>query len=155
MNKTFIITLLGATFCISSAAMAAPMMWYNPVNGGIYFTNDHTGPLANMSVISSTGSLKTASSLLNIPGAVKDDSELPFAFTYLGLPVGQSFAGNIVQPGTPISDIRYEYRLNSLLEPLKRGVICDLSCPEPSSCLLAMATMYTLSMISRRVHRRR
>ncbi|MBA4106355.1 MAG: hypothetical protein C0485_11405 [Pirellula sp.] len=135
MNKTIIIAVLTIAACgLSSTALSAPTVSYNPANGGIWFQNDTGAPLANASILSTSGKLKTASSLLDIPGAYKDDSELPFAFTYLGLPVGLSFAGYIVQPGSQCSDLQFEYRTSSLTGPLIQGG--GFCFPEPSSCAM-------------------
>jgi len=159
MNKTVAIAALAVAACgLSSTAWSAPLMWFDPVTGGIYFHNDHSGPLANMSVISASGNLLDASQLLDIPGTVKDDTELPFAFTYLGLPVGYSFAGNIVKSGGGWGDIRYEYRLNSLLEPLIRGAVPDLGdprFPEPTSCVMAAMSVSAIIATARRARGRR
>jgi hypothetical protein len=67
MKKALIIAALIGAFCIPSAASAAPLMTYNPADGSIYFKNDHTGPLANLSVVSSSGSLRSKSWLRDIP----------------------------------------------------------------------------------------
>lgn len=143
MNKTEIIAALAIAACgFSSTASAVPTVWYNPANGSIHFNNDHAGPLAHISFFSDSGSLRDASWLLDIPGAVKDNSELPFTFTYLGLPVGVTYAGNIVQPGTPITDLRYRYRLDSFLEPISQGVWFLI--PEPTSCTLAVMSALAL-----------
>ncbi|MBA4106357.1 MAG: hypothetical protein C0485_11415 [Pirellula sp.] len=150
MKNSLIIAVLVAGACASSAS-AVPTVWYNPANGSIHFNNDHAGPLAHISFISESGSLRDASWLLSIPGAVKDNSELPFAFTYLGLPVGVTYAGNIVQPGTPISDLHYQYRLDSFLEPISQGVWFLI--PEPTSCTLGVMSALALVGTARCVRR--
>jgi hypothetical protein len=150
MNKTVIIAALAIAACgLSSTALSAPVAWYNPANGGIWFQNDSGAPLANASVLSAGGKFKAGSHLLDIPSATKDDSELPFAFTYLGLPVGQSFAGYVVQPGTPCWELFFEYRTGSLLGPLiQGGDLCPF--PEPSSCALAAMSAVALLGTARR-----
>jgi len=144
MRKIFALLAVAVVAVAANVASAAPVAWYNPINGGIYFQNDHTGALANASVISTAGNFKAASDLLSIGSSVKDDSELPFAFTYLGLPQGQSFAGSIVKPNTPVSDLKFEYRLNSLLEPLVQGVVVEI--PEPAT--LAMAGLGLIGIVA-------
>ncbi|MBA4106356.1 MAG: hypothetical protein C0485_11410 [Pirellula sp.] len=137
MNKTVIIAALTIAACgLSSTVRAAPAVSYNPVNGGIWFHNDTGAPLANVSILSLSGNLKSASFALNIAGATKDDSELPFALTYLGLPVGQSFAGYVVQPNTNCFSMSFEYRTASLIGPPIRGTMCM---PEPSSWAMIAA----------------
>jgi len=149
MNKTVVIAALAIAACgLSSTAWSAPVIEYDQVSGSIYFRNDTGAPLANASILSTSGKLKTASSLLDIPGAVKDDSELPFAFTYLGLPDGLSFAGYIVQPGTPCHDLHFEYRTSSLTNPLIQGG--GLCLPEPSSCAMAAMSVVALLGTARR-----
>ncbi|MBA4106354.1 MAG: hypothetical protein C0485_11400 [Pirellula sp.] len=154
MNKTIIIAAVAIAACGPSCSVwAAPFAWYNHANGGIWFTNDSGAPLANASVISLSGKLKTSSDWLGIAGARKDDSELPFAYTYLSLPVGQTFAGYVVQPGTHCSELTFEYRTGSLTGPLIQVTnLCIF--PEPSSGLLAATTMCALSVVSRRLSRR-
>jgi hypothetical protein len=148
MNKILNVIAFAAAVCICHSAWAAPMVWYNPANGSIHFNNDHAGPLAHISFFSESGSLRDASWLLDIPGAVKDDSELPFVFTYLGLPKGVTFAGNVVQPGTPFSDLRYQYRLDSFLEPISTGVWFLI--PEPTSCTMVVMSALALVGTARR-----
>jgi hypothetical protein len=152
MNKAFAFAVLAAAFCAPSPAWSAPTGFYNPFNGAIYLQNDHSGSLANFSVFSKSGSFRDASWLNSLPGATKDDSELPFVFTYLGLPVGQSFVGYIVKPNTPVTDFYFEYRRNSLLEPLTRG---DFIFPEPSSCTLAAMSALAFAGTARRARGRR
>jgi len=149
MNKTVVIAALAIAACrLSSTAWSAPVIEYDQVSGSIYFRNDTGAPLANASVISLNGKLKTSSDLLDIAGATKDDSELPFAFTYLGLPVGQTFAGYIVQPGADCSELTFEYRTGSLTGPLiQGGDLCPF--PEPSSYAMALMSALAFAGIAR------
>jgi hypothetical protein len=153
MKNSLIIAVLVVGSCVSLAS-AAPNVVYHPATGAIHFYNDHTGPLANISILSTSGNLRDASQLLDIPGAVKDDSELPFAFTYLGLPVGHTFAGYMATPGTYPSDLSFEYRLNSLLEPLISNV--ELLLPEPSTAALTVVSALAVgATVGRSVRRRK
>lgn len=84
--------------------------------------------------------------MLNIAGTEKDDSELPFAFNLLGLHVGLSFAGNIVQPGQYFFEMTFEYRTTSLTDPLLQYPV---GMPEPSSARLVGTIIGALATVSR------
>ncbi len=120
---------------LSSVAGAAPSVVYNYVTGKFWIINDSGGSLANASLLSFGGNLTTPSAMLSIPGTVKDDSEFPFALTYLGLPPGTHNTGFVIMPGTSPSDLTFEYRVKSLLEPVTLGT--GIVTPEPSALALA------------------
>ena len=130
MRKLLALVAFVAVLGIASVSQAVPVAIYDAVTGTIKFQNDTGVALANASIISTAGSFKSAADLANIAGTTKDDSELPFAFTYLGLPNGNSSAGAIVTLGTPISDLKFEYRVASLLEPITVGQVVI---PEPAT----------------------
>jgi hypothetical protein len=130
MRKLLALVAFVAVLGIASVSQAAPYAIYDAVTGTIKFSNDTGGVLANASIISTAGSFKSAANLASIPGTVKDDSELPFAFTYLNLPNGDSSAGAIVNLGTAMSDLKFEYRVASLLEPITVG---EIRIPEPAT----------------------
>ncbi|MBA4106358.1 MAG: hypothetical protein C0485_11420 [Pirellula sp.] len=149
MNKFLSIAALATVSLMPTAAMAAPLAWLVPTpNGGaVYFRNDTGAALPNASLISQSGLLKDAFSLLAIPGTIKDDSEFPFAYTYLNLPVGDHFTGYTVKPGTPLVDLTFQYRIGSITSPL---ISQSLDIPEPSSCLLAATATLAFTAAFRR-----
>ena len=102
---------IATALVVASPATAAQVKWYyNPVTGGIQLENNLNEPLFTISVISRSGSLTTASAMLNIAGAIKDDSEFPFGFTYLLFPKGRHSVGNVVKPSTSFQDLIVRYR---------------------------------------------
>lgn len=144
MRKILALLSVFSMIAVANVASAAPVAWYNPGNGGIYFKNDSGAALANASILSLSGKLKTAADLLAINGATKDDSELPFAFTYLGLPAGDSFAGSIVAPGTLGTEMTFEYRTGSLTGPLLQGEL--ITVPEPAT--IAMGGLGLIGVVA-------
>ena len=134
----FVILCLAVVFSLSASrvAMAAADMHYDQNTGMIWIHNNTGGALASASLISRDGLLTTPSAMLSIPGTTKDDSEFPFALTYLGVPVGFYQVGLVVQPRIwGAGDLRFEYRERSLLEPVSLGEIFFV--PEPSTLALA------------------
>ncbi|MBA4106360.1 MAG: hypothetical protein C0485_11430 [Pirellula sp.] len=146
MSKHLTFVVFVAAALIQSVAAAA-FGWYNPVNGNIHISNGTGAPLAHVSIISVSGKLTNASLMASIQGATKDDSEFPFAYTYLNFPVGTHDTGNTVQPGTPVTALSIEYRTASLFGPLLKGYFVE---PEPSSCLLALTSAVAFSGTIRR-----
>lgn len=137
MSKCFSFAALAAISLMPTAVLAAPLAWLVPTpNGGaVYFRNDTGAALPSASLISESGLLKDAFSLLTIPGTIKDDSEFPFAYTYLNLPVGDHFTGFTVKPEAPLEDLTFRYRVGSITSPL---ISQSLDTPEPSSIAMAM-----------------
>jgi hypothetical protein len=113
--------------------------------------NDTGAPLANASILSASGRLTDASFMADLPGATKDGSEFPFAYTYFKFPTGLHNTGKTVQAGVSGADLRFEYRTTSLLNPLIQGVF---GFPEPSSCTLAAMSALAFSGTVRRCARR-
>lgn len=119
---------------VADVAVAAPQYFYNPGNGNIYVSNDLEGPLNNLSVLSASGHLTNPSQMLDLPGALKDDSEFPDALTYLNFPQGMWLLGAVVQPGTPVGDLTVRYRLPGQSTGPNRVILPGW--PEPTSAVL-------------------
>ncbi|MBA4106359.1 MAG: hypothetical protein C0485_11425 [Pirellula sp.] len=143
--------LVVAAAFVPAVAAATPWAFYNPANGNIHIMNDTGAPLANASILSASGRLTNASFMADLPGATKEGSEFPFAYTYLKFSTGLHNAGKTVQPGVPTSDLRFEYRTASLFDPLIQGFF---GIPEPSSCTLAALSALALTGTVRRCARR-
>jgi len=137
--------VMALTLCTIPSISSAATALYTPWAGQIFFVNNDSVPLANATLTSQSGRLTSASAMLSIPGTVKDDSEFPFAYTYLNLPVGYRFTGYTVQPRTPVDDLEFEYRVGSLLAPLQNGGVVVM--PEPTSmALIACGAMGFVSL---------
>jgi hypothetical protein len=121
MKRICLVAFL-ATLAMPSISQGAPKASYNPTTGEITIVNDSNSALAHVTVLSASGKLvDTPSSLASIPGAVKDDADLPFAFTYLNFPVGEFSTGLTGKIGITRPDYTFEYRIGSLRNPLIRG----------------------------------
>jgi len=145
MRKILALAVVASVMGFAGVASAAPKAVYDMATGNVKFVNDSGAALANATLISTAGTFKAAADLLDIPTAVKDDSELPFAYTYLGLPNGESNTGNIVTPGTALADLHFEYRTTSLLTPIIQGTV-ELAVPEPAT--LAMAGLGLVGVVA-------
>lgn len=128
-------------------ATAVPCFRYNPANGNIKITNDLG--FSSFAFILKSGSTGLGqpgfgNAILSagntVPGTVVDSADLPGNLVWLYFPVGTFDIGNIIVPGTPISDLSLDYIDSPFLSspiPWKAGG----SCPEPASAaLVALAT---------------
>jgi energy-converting hydrogenase Eha subunit F len=147
------ILVLAAVFSLltSCVAMAAPHALYTTTTGNIQFVVDENPPAPlHMSLISD-GILTNASSLLSIPGTIKDEYEFPYNFTYLNMPQGIWSTGNTVVAGTPVDALYLEYSYHplGLLGPIiyYRGEIVVV--PEPAALMLAIAGIASFVLASR------
>jgi hypothetical protein len=142
MSRFILIVALFGSLLLPGLAGAFPNVIYNPATGSLRFTNDTSKPLAAMYIISESHAL--TGSPLSIPGAILDSADLPYGLTYLNLPPGDHNVGNVVEPGTPISDLSGFFYLHTLLSrPYPVGT------PEPSSALLVTLGGLTLTQLAR------
>ena len=137
---------------LHSAAYAVPRGMYHPASGAIFLSNDTGGDLAHISVLSAGGNLRTDPALYaSFPGAIFDSGDLPGAFTYLSFPeVGLfspgSYVGNVVVPGTPLSDLSGYYRSSFLDPPQPLGFVWS----EPTSSAIGAVGALAFVSLSRR-----
>ena len=163
MKAQCIISLIVAALIPSIAADVAQAQdqnvagfYYN--DGRIRIYNGTDSPLAHLTVISMTGDLRDASTMIDLPGAIKDDSEFPFAFTYLNFPVGYVDLGPVAKAelggiGTfpdwiPVSyqKLHLQFRTGSLLFPLQSKPFVF---PEPGICPLVGVAILGLATTNR------
>lgn len=137
----------------ASVASAAPMVFYNPITGGISMSNDTAAPLAVFYVLSSGNNLTTdANQFASLGGAVFDSGDLPAGFTYLNFPKTNGwsgvFVGNVVKPGTNAGDLSaYFYRTFAPGAVPERVLFPE---PEPTTAILvAMAAAPFISLCRR------
>ncbi len=132
MTKPYfaLMTFFGLFF--ADSVQGSPRAYYNPLTGNVTFANDLPYAIPAASLLSQTGSLTSASNMESIPGAIKDDTEFPWAYSYLFLPPGLHDTGNTVTVGTSITDLEFEYYYD--LGPSQQGAVIEI--PEPSSLVL-------------------
>lgn len=106
---------------------ALPTAYYNPATGNVKFLNDFGYVIDSLSLISPTGRLNGG--LLPITGTIRDESEFPFAYTYIDFPPGLYDTGNTVTPLTPIAELSFYYVQGEPSEEQLRGAIFKV--PEP------------------------
>jgi len=142
------ILVLTIVLALSSfrSASADPRALYNPATGNVQLVVDFDY-YSNLSITSPSGSLTNSNELIDIPGAVSDDTEFPFAYTYLGLKRGTWNTGNTVVPHTPANELILEYRFSTIdIFPIPRGEIIVI--PEPAT--LALAVVGVAAILGRR-----
>ena len=110
-----VFTLSILLYALTTAAVAAPMAYYNPASGNIRFGNDTGGTLEAIYLQSAFGTqvVNDPNRFTQIPGATFDPGGLPAEFLYLKFPpTGPVNAfptsiniGNVIVPGTPTSDL--------------------------------------------------
>jgi hypothetical protein len=143
--------VIGLALSIIPSISSAATAYYTPWAGQIFFHNTDAVPLANATLTSQSGRLTNATAMLTISGTLKDDSEFPFAYTYLNLPVGYHFTGYTVQPRTSVGDLKFEYRVGSLLAPLQNGGVVVM--PEPTAMALTACGAMGFVALHRRQRR--
>jgi len=101
-------------------------------------------------VLSAGGNLRTDPALYaSFPGATFDSADLPGAFTYLSFPeVGfhDGYVGNVVVPGTDVSDLSGYYRTSFLDPPQPFGFVWS----EPTSSAIGAVGALAFVSLSRR-----
>jgi hypothetical protein len=137
MNRLGVALIVCVSQVAPATVSAEPTAFYDPVNGSVKILNDGGQPLVNVSIVSTSGALGDASDLLPVPGALSDDSELPFAYHYLNFPSGLYDIGNAVAIGTLVSDLEFYFRAS--VGPLFEGRVVEI--PEPASLLLAILSI--------------
>ena len=156
MQKIFTLLAVATVASISSLASAAPLARYYQETGKIELVNDTGAGLAQVSVLSPNGTAlqPTGANMLAVSGAVKDDSEFPFAFSYLGLPVGTSNTGLTGLPGlvkpSAAYDLSFEYRLTTT-GALTQGVVEYVpAIPEPATLAMGCIGLIGIAGVARR-----
>ena len=132
MTKQYFARMTFFGLFFADSVQGSPRAYYNPLTGNVTFANDlpYAIPVAYLS--SQTGSLTGASNMAPIPGAIKDDTEFPWAYAYLFLPPGLHNTGSTVTVGTSITDL--EFHWYDVLGPSQQGAVIET--PEPSSLVL-------------------
>ncbi len=146
MRVHLILLAISAILLPKGFAEAEPVAYYFPADGTIRVSNDTGHPLANVSIVSMSGNLTTSSAMLDLPGAIKDDSEFPYALTYLNFPPGNHSFGLVAKPGLDFythGGFEFQYRTLTLLEPLTVG---SWFFPEPAS--FALTGMGCLAVVA-------
>jgi hypothetical protein len=145
MRKIFALAI-AVVLCSAGVSQAVPTVWYNAVTGNVEFQNDTANPLAVAYITSGSG--KLSGTPLDIPGAETDPGDLPSALTYLNLPAGKFSAGNVVEPGTLITDIGFKYfaTFGAGAQEQTGLVLPSVVIPEPAT--LAMAGMGLIGFIA-------
>ena len=140
---------LGTGYFLGGVAAAAPCVIYNPATGNLQFVNDTNDPLAAFYITSQSGNNFSTdrSKYVPIQGAILDLGDLPLGFTYLNFPVGSFNAGNVVLPGTPITDLRAQY-YTSISPPT--GPFDAVCIPEPAGAILAAVGLCACATLRRR-----
>jgi hypothetical protein len=147
MRKFIACVAVITVVAFSAVAQAAPKAVYNPSTGNVMFVNDSGSALPAAYLQSASGALAASSSLLEIPGAVKDDADFPMGYTYLNLPAGEFNTGNTVTPGTALADLSFGYYVGSLTTQPLVGVV-EIAVPEPAT--IAMAGMGLIGVVAAR-----
>jgi len=137
MRTSVLVLTIVLALSSSRTAMAAPHALYNPATGNVQLVVDGDF-YPNMTIISPSGLLTNSNELIDIPGAVSDRSEFPFAYTYLRLKSGMWNTGNTVVPHTPANELIFEYR-DQTGWILLRGEIIVI--PEPVALTLAVVSL--------------
>ena len=147
MKNVIVILALVALPLFPNVASAAPDVIYNPSNGNIQFVNDTSNSLFAMYILSPTNRITGVA--LEIPGATRDTADQPFALAYLFVPPGTHNVGNVIQPGTPFSELSGFFYYRPFNGPFRAGT------PEPSSCLMAAMSVLAVAGGARRASRPR
>lgn len=114
----------------SNLASAFPDVIYNPSNGNVQFVNDTLGSLFAMYIISPNN--RIIGTALHISGAILDPADQPSGLTYINMPPGMHNADDVVQPGTPHSEISGYFYYTPFNGPFPVGTL------EPTSIAMAM-----------------
>jgi hypothetical protein len=168
MRLLYLFMIASIGFVLSNNAQAQAQSenvgayYYN--DGRIRINNATGSPLASLSVISTTGDLGNASAMIDLPGAIKDNSEFPFAFSYIyWFPVGITDLGVVAKPGlvddwtfpgpAPVSfeKLHFRFRTLSLVHPLTTKAFFF---PEPATSSMVAVGMMGLAAINRKRGRR-
>jgi len=144
MKRLIIAFSLIALAVGASVAHAYPDMWYNPRTGSITFINDTPSSLYAMYILSPSG--RITGTALNIPGATLGTNDQPMALHYLSVPPGGHTIGNVVQPGTPATEISGFF----YYAPLDGPFPFPIDTPEPATGLLAAMSGAALVHLARR-----
>lgn len=140
------IAILGAIL-LASHAQAVPTAYYNPANGHIQLAND-VSALAAVALKSSTEQFSTSTAAYaEVPGALVVLDEVPAYVAYVPFPTGSFSLGNIVTPGTPISDLSGQYFFQLLDGDFR---VTFIAVPEPSAATLVGVTAIALGMQRRK-----
>jgi len=124
--KRFIVAFSFLAIALApSLADAFPNVIYNPSNGNIQFVNDTSGSLFAMYIVSPNN--RITGTALPIPGAILDTADQPFGLAYINMPSGTHNAGNVIQPGTPYSELSAYFYYTPFAGPFPVGT------PEPAS----------------------
>lgn len=156
MRTRFALALVILAGSLVRPAAADVLAIYNAANGNVRIRNDLAGRLTAVLLKSGSPGLaefplgdNLPGTPLFLPGATLDAGDQPHAVVYLNYPVGNYNIGNVVTPGTPLSDLSLEFYFPDLRTPPQFGRVI----PEPAAATLALASCVAIHFVRRRVLR--
>ena len=149
MRKILALIVAATVVGAAGSALAVPTAFYNPGTGGIYMKNDTGAALGAFAVISAGSNVKTDGGLFApVGGAQFDPGDLPGGFTYLTFPATNTefglSIGNVITPGTPVSDLSSIYYVNLSTGVQSQGLVVEI--PEPAT--IAMGGLGLIGVVA-------
>jgi hypothetical protein len=152
MKSRLQLAATAAFLCLSSSVQAVPTAYHNPATGSLRIVND-LETLPYLCVLSASQRfVLTPESYLPIPGAGSDVADSPYGIAYFNIRVGDYTIGNVVEPGTPCSDLTLQYERGAVTPPLAYfGVIVCV--PEPATFSMVGCGLLGVAMVRHRLRR--
>ena len=91
----------------------------------------------------------TPESYLPVPGAIFDVADIPYGITYLNFRAGDYPIGNVIEPGTPCSDLTLGYYYGDG-PAFTSAVVCV---PEPVTFSMVGCGLLGVAMVRQRLRR--
>jgi hypothetical protein len=152
MKCSFLLAATAAFVFLTSSAQAVPTAYHNPATGSLRIVNDlETLPV--LYVVSMSQRFVVApESYFPVSGAIFDIADIPYGITFLNMHVGDYPIGNVIEPGTPCSDLTLAYERGSVDPPPKYfGVIVCV--PEPATFSIVGFSLLGFAMVRQNLMR--
>ena len=149
MKCSVLLAATAAFVCLSSSVQAVPTAYHNPATGSLRIVSDLEILPALYVLSASHRFVVTPESYLSVPGALFDVvGDTPLGITYLYFPVGDYTLGNVVEPGTPCSDLTLGYYHYSEFPPVTGVIVC---LPEPATFSMVGCGLLGVAMMRQRL----
>ena len=149
MRKIASLLVAAVVVSICSVASATPTAYYDPATGSLTIKTDPGVALGVVNFKSAAGTLSAPAANV-LPGVNKDTGDLPNFLVLFNAPASEQGGfghelGNIVTPGTPISDLSLGYFVQFGSGAEQVGNV-ELRVPEPAT--LAMAGLGLIGIVA-------
>ena len=147
---SLLVAAVASSFC--SVASAVPTLFYTPSSGNLILVTDPGVALEVVNIKSPTGKLSAPAAEV-LPSSVKDIADLPNFLVLINVPATNGWPGhnlgNIVTPGTPVSDLAFGYWVTSGPGAEQVGYVQG-PIPEPGALSMACLALVGVAAASRR-----